>query len=186
MLLKLELGYHPWFTHCITLRSGSSLSKEEHYMSLFQPKDPEEIEAFTRLCPLLPEPIPLDKIIENVRTNLESFPHAMLGEVGLDRSFRIPVDYYTTPREITPFSVPIDHQLKILEAQFDLAVELSRNISLHSVKSPQHTFELLNRMAVKYGERWKKISVDLHSCGLSSQMLRDLQVKRATIYVVSF
>lgn len=166
------------------LHSASGLSKEEHYKSLFQPKDPEEIEAFDRLCPLLPEPVPLDNIIEDVRTNLESFPHAMLGEVGLDRSFRIPVDYDASPRELTPFSVPIDHQLKVLEAQFDLAVELSRNISLHSVKSSQHTFELLNKMAVKYGDRWKKISVDLHSCGLSSQMLRDLQVKRAAIYVV--
>lgn len=40
----------------------------------------------------------------------------MLGEVGLDRVFRIPLDYYASPRHRTDFTVPIAHQLAVLHS----------------------------------------------------------------------
>ena len=55
----------------------------------------------------------------------------MLGEVGLDRSARIPIDYHAAQRKLSPFTIPFDHQLAILEAQMSIAVEMRRNISLH-------------------------------------------------------
>ena len=101
----------------------------------------------------------------------------MVGEVGLDRAFRVPVDYHATPRVLTSFSIPIEHQLTVLEAQLELAVELERNVSVHSVKAQQATIDLLGRMKKKHGaERWNRISVDMHSCGLSPQTWRDLEV----------
>ena len=100
----------------------------------------------------------------------------MLGEVGLDRSFRVALDYAASPRELTPFTIPFEHQLVILEAQLDLAVELGRNVSLHSVKSHLETQELFARMVKMYGDKWNKISVDMHSCGLSPQMWHDIEV----------
>ena len=135
-----------------------------------------EIE-FRTLLPSLPEPRPFSEVLAEVRENLTAFPNAMVGEVGLDRAFRVPVDYHATPRVLTLFSIPIEHQLTVLEAQLELAVELGRNVSVHSVKAQQATIDLLERMKKKHGaERWNRISVDMHSCGLSPQTWRDLEV----------
>ncbi len=100
----------------------------------------------------------------------------MIGEVGLDRAFRVPYDYFASPRQLTPFTVPLSHQLAILEAQIDLAVDLRRNISMHSVKAQMNTKDLLDKMKKKHGANWNSIGVDLHSCGLSAQMWRDIEV----------
>ena len=101
----------------------------------------------------------------------------MVGEVGLDRAFRVPLDYHATPRVLTSFSIPLEHQLTVLEAQLELAVELGRNVSIHSVKAQQATIDLLMKMKKKHGaEKWNRISVDMHSCGLSPQTWRDLEV----------
>ncbi|KAG5351703.1 Cut9-interacting protein scn1 [Termitomyces sp. J132] len=168
-------GYHPWFSHRISI---SPTSKDDHYRSLFlnSPLPPERnIMAFQQLLPLLPDPVTLTDILSELRRNLEAFPEAMLGEVGLDRVFRVPYDYYAERRHLTPFVVPLDHQLIILEAQIDLAVELSRNISLHSVKSQLGTVDLLDKMKAKHGDKWLRINLDLHSCGVSPQTWRDIE-----------
>jgi Tat protein secretion system quality control protein TatD with DNase activity len=170
------LGYHPWFTHQISTRT---LSKEDHYKSLFLPSafpPPAHVSAFQSLLPHLPDPTPLSDILSDLRHNLSSYPRAMLGEVGLDRSFRVALDYTVSPRELTPFTIPFDHQLAILEAQLGVAVELGRNVSMHSVKSQLGTTELLARMNKTYGEKWNGINVDMHSCGLSAQMWRGIEV----------
>lgn len=178
-------GYHPWFSHLVCLRGD--VSKEDHYRDLFctsSAEDLEDLEAFNTLLTSLPLPIPLDNLLVDLRRNLEEFPHAMLGEVGLDRAFRIPYDYNASPRKLSPFTVPIQHQITILQAQMDLAVELGRNISLHSVKAHQPTMELLANMETKHGvDRWNKISLDLHSCGFKPEMLKDIQVSNPIQYM---
>lgn len=114
----------------------------------------------------------------------------MLGEVGLDRSFRIPFAAYdpslpepleaegsdTTRPRLTPFHVPVEHQLAILEAQIGLAVELGLNVSLHSVKSQAQTLQLFARLHDKHGERFDAISVDMHSCGVSVETWLSIEV----------
>ena len=100
----------------------------------------------------------------------------MLGEVGLDRVFRVPFDYFASPRRLTAFTIPLAHQVAIMEAQMEIAVELGRNVSVHSVKSQQATLELLGRMKAKFGEKWNRISVDMHSCGFNPQTWRDIEV----------
>jgi Tat protein secretion system quality control protein TatD with DNase activity len=169
-------GYHPWFTHQIAI--NPFLSKEEHYRDLLLSPNstPEDLEAFSRLLPTLPDPTPLEDILSEVHFNLLSFSNAMLGEVGIDRVARIPYNYDSSPRDLTPFHIPFDHQVHILEAQLALAVELGRNVSMHSVKSQQATFDLLYRMSQKYGDSWLAISIDMHSCGFSAQMWRSIEV----------
>ncbi|KAL4070703.1 hypothetical protein J3A83DRAFT_4372885 [Scleroderma citrinum] len=164
-------GYHPWFSHLISLKPSSS--KEEHYRELFRPGNLEDI--FRRMLPNLPEPIPLEDILHDLHRNLEEFPTAMLGEVGLDRAARIPINHSASPVELTSFTIPLEHQLTVLEAQVDLAVELGRNISLHSVKSPQATLELLEKMQKKYESCWLRINVDLHSCGVSPETWKTIE-----------
>lgn len=181
-------GYHPWFSHWISTESSVSLhsdnvqnfsEKERHYRNLLLPQSPAPaLEAeFTNLLPYLPDPIPLVVIINTLSNNLLAFPDAMLGEVGLDRSFRIPLDYFASPRILTSFQIPLGHQLEVLEAQMAVALEMRKNISLHSVKSQLATLEVFERMRKKWGEdNWRKISIDLHSCGFSKQGWIDLEV----------
>ena len=106
------------------------------------------------------------------------FPNALLGEVGLDRAFRHSLTPYPSPppRVLTPFVTPLKHQLKILEAQLALAVELRRNVSVHSVQAQQLTVELLERMAKQYGQKWLDISICLHSCALSPESWVEVEV----------
>jgi Tat protein secretion system quality control protein TatD with DNase activity len=107
----------------------------------------------------------------------------MLGEVGIDRAARIPFaradmsEGDNGHRALSPFSTPFAHQLTILEAQLALAVELRRNVSLHSVKSSAQTCALFDNMATKHGAAWFAISVDVHSCTLSSEIWRDIEVR---------
>lgn len=146
------------------------------------PQNPtsEDLESFSKLLLKLPDPIPLEEVISEVRNNLLSFPNGMLGEVGLDRAARIPYEYRASPRELTPFHVPLDHQISVLEAQLALAIELKRNVSIHSVKCQQATLDLLDRMSEKHGDSWLAISVDMHSCGLSPQMWKDIEARIGT------
>lgn len=174
-----KTGYHPWFSHLISL--DDSPNKEEHYRKLFlhdaPPLKQEEFNRiFNRLLPILPDPYPLAEILGDVRSNLIRFPNAMVGEVGLDRVFRIPFDYFSDQRELTPFTIPLDHQIAILEAQFELAIELKRNVSIHSVKAQQATIELFKRLAEQHEDHWYRISVDMHSCGFSPETWRDTEV----------
>ncbi|KAL0951632.1 hypothetical protein HGRIS_008312 [Hohenbuehelia grisea] len=173
-------GHHPWFSHHISVDGRTA--KEAHYRQLFSPKAEQE-EIFERLLALLPEPTPLEQILSTLRNDLQTFPNAMLGEVGIDRTFRVAMDYFANPRQLTPFTIPLEHQLTVLEAQIDLAVELGRNISLHSVKTQQVTMELINRMAKKHGERWTNISLDMHSCGLSPQTWLQLEKAHPNVFL---
>ncbi|KAJ7293052.1 TatD DNase family Scn1 [Mycena rebaudengoi] len=173
-------GYHPWFTHTISVKPISS--KYEHYKQLFgdseaAPQSSENNAIFEELVSFLPEPIPIDQVILDLRHNFELFSTttAVLGEVGLDKAFRVAFDSSASPRRLSPFTIPLDHQLAILEAQLDLAVELGRNVSFHSVKAPLATLELFQRMNLKHGSQWENIRIDMHSCSMSPEAFLDLQ-----------
>lgn len=104
--------------------------------------------------------------------------------MGLDRASRVPKLYPSSPLVLTPFTIPLSHQLAILEVQLDLAVELGRGVSMHSVKAQMATKDLIERMRKKWGpQKWENISVDLHSCGLSPQMWRDIEKKHPNLYL---
>jgi Tat protein secretion system quality control protein TatD with DNase activity len=185
-------GYHPWWAHRISLSAPSGMTPDHvaHYRALFLPDSSSlppsaELEAaFARLLPTLPQPISLVDVLADVRVHLDEFPSAMLGEVGIDRAARIPFtdgdtssDGGNHARALSPFSTPFAHQLAVLEAQLALAVEMRRNVSLHSVKAPAQTLALFDRMAATHGAAWFAISVDVHSCTLSPEVRRDIEVR---------
>lgn len=127
----------------------------------------DEVES---LLPHLPKPRSLHDVTSEVRTNLQSLPDAMLGEVGLDRAFRVPgsrsaiKDEMPSERELlqsepshdcnehtlalrgkqlTSLGIPIAHQQQVLLAQIGVATELGRNVSMHSVRAPDATVNLI-------------------------------------------
>jgi Tat protein secretion system quality control protein TatD with DNase activity len=187
-------GYHPWWAHRISLSApaGSTPDSAAHYRELFLPESSpppsDKLEAaFARLLPVLPPPIPLADVLEDVRAHLTEFPTAMLGEVGIDRVARVP---FVGPgasddadgangnsRGLSPFVTPLAHQFAVLEAQLALAVELRRNVSMHSVKAPSQTRALFDRMAAAHGAGWFAISVDVHSCKFSPEAWREIGVR---------
>jgi Tat protein secretion system quality control protein TatD with DNase activity len=190
-------GHHPWWAHRISLSApaGTVPDSAAHYRALFLPESSPppstKLEAaFVRLLPTLPPPIPLADVLADVRAHLAEFPSAMLGEVGIDRVARVPFASPGAPdtaddeangngngRGLSPFLTPLSHQFAVLEAQLALAVELRRNVSMHSVKAPSQTRALFDRMAEAHGAAWFAISVDVHSCKFSPEAWREIGVR---------
>lgn len=163
-------GWHPWFSHQMfdedTYGDRDTLDKEakiSHYQSVLSPKHNVLSEEERRLFASLPDPRPFSQFLKQTKSYLESYPLALVGEIGLDRSFRIPVawlpenennrDGSLTPggregRKLSPYRVSIQHQKKLFKAQLNLAGEMQRAVSIHGVQAHGLVFETLH-------ETWK-------------------------------
>ncbi|EMC96474.1 hypothetical protein BAUCODRAFT_476841 [Baudoinia panamericana UAMH 10762] len=132
--------------------------KVSHYQSVLTPK-PDERD----FCLALPDPRPFGHFLGQTEDYLLRFPLALIGEVGLDRSFRIPEAWLPgqaddrndalTPggregRQLSPYKVSMDHQRKVLTAQLRLAGRLERAVSVHGVAAHGIVYETV-------AETWK-------------------------------
>ncbi|KAL4985559.1 hypothetical protein BDW68DRAFT_164862 [Aspergillus falconensis] len=145
-------GWHPWFSHQVMddttttndQKGADEDIKKSHYIQVLKPP-PDE--AFISS---LPPPKPLSQFLSETRSRLEAFPTALVGEIGLDRAFRLPQPWTQeehdarnsgmTPgsregRRLSPHQVRPEHQKAVLEAQLRLAGELQRPVSVHSVQA---------------------------------------------------
>ncbi|KAF8543269.1 hypothetical protein BDD12DRAFT_821524 [Trichophaea hybrida] len=136
-----SFGYHPWFSHLIydddTYTDNSEL-KQKHYSAVLVP--PPDNEFISQL----PAPTPLSTILQEMHDHLEEFPYALIGEIGLDRGFRLPfpdTNEEGQGRRLSPHRVSIDHQKHIFTAQLRLAGSLNRAVSVHGVQCHGVLFE---------------------------------------------
>lgn len=176
-------GWHPWFSHQIyddTLYSPTqTVDKDEHYRRVITPSPGDDRDFIVSL----PDPRPLSGFLDQTRSYLERYPSAMVGEIGLDRSFRIPglemvdKEYENNPaltpggregRRLTPYRVDMDHQRRILKAQLQLAGEMQRAVSIHGVAAHGLVFETLQetwrsheKSVPSKRERKRKASLDV-------------------------
>lgn len=141
---RSDAGFHPWYSHTLSLEDPAP-DKRAHYTALFGEGDAETCALYDAL----PAPRPLRDALAEVEAHLEEFPDALLGEVGLDRSFRLPDPRAAAPRKLTRLQTPIAHQRTVLRAQVDLACKLRRSVSMHSVRAAGHTTEFLAEMAAE-------------------------------------
>ncbi|KAJ5206842.1 TatD family [Penicillium cf. griseofulvum] len=156
-------GWHPWFSHQILDDTAQSTAqnptehKSAHYTAVLAPSPADD----KQFIDLLPVPKPLSELISETRTRLEQFPNALVGEVGLDRSFRLPTPWTATEidnrdDQLTPgsregrclsnYRVKPEHQRTVLKAQLQLAGEMNRAVSLHSVQAHGGVFEVLKEL----------------------------------------
>ncbi|KAL1624107.1 Cut9-interacting protein scn1 [Diplodia seriata] len=151
-------GWHPWFSHQMfseDMSPGKKTLDDDakilHYKKVLSPP-PEDHDFILSL----PDPRPFSDFLEETRRFLRRYPLALVGEIGLDKSFRIPAawlpeahenrDGSLTPggregRGLTPHVVAMDHQKKILTAQLNLAGEMGRAVSVHGVQAHGVLFE---------------------------------------------
>ncbi|KAH8886289.1 Metallo-dependent hydrolase [Thozetella sp. PMI_491] len=156
-------GRHPWFSHELyddnnpeptyVKSNDIELAKQNHYKAVLTPS-PEDPAFLADL----PTPIPLSSFIAETRLRLQADPLAIVGEIGLDKIFRLPMqwepeakavrDPARTPggRERRPLSlhkIQMSHQKAILLAHLKLAGELGRAVNLHGVQVNGVLYDLL-------------------------------------------
>ncbi|KAL4922720.1 hypothetical protein BDW62DRAFT_171632 [Aspergillus aurantiobrunneus] len=150
-----SFGWHPWFSHQIiddlVAKSedkeqppSAAETKKSHYGKVLKPSPEDEFISS------LPDPKPLSQLLSETRSRLLAFPNGLVGEIGLDRAFRLPQawtqeevearDGRMTPgsregRRLSPYQVRPEHQKALLEAQLRLAGDLQRPVSVHSVQA---------------------------------------------------
>ena len=177
-------GWHPWFAHVMYLDSPLSSSQDEsscsqdepsssapltgpsqiaHYASVLHPPTPAPSPSDRALFLSLPPPTSFAAFLAHTRKALEDHPYALVGEIGLDRSFRIPEPWSSDAleqrtseltlggregRKLTRYRCAPAHQKAVFQAQLRLAGEMGRAVSVHGVQAHGMVFESLR-------EGWK-------------------------------
>lgn len=161
-------GWHPWFSHQMYISDDSGEqsnltgeAKVKHYQKVLQPSRPDPSEEDLRIFNALPDPTSFSVFLAQTRKHLKDHPYALVGEVGLDRSFRIPEAWVPdlwatrnstlTPggregRRLTPFRCQPAHQKEILKGQLKLAAEMDRAVSVHGVQAHGLVYEALHEL----------------------------------------
>lgn len=139
-------GIHPWYAHLFSCEE--SATKFDHYNRVLSNLTDELLHS-------LPEPISVALHLEKIRglahqCEQEGRPYG-IGEIGLDKVFRVPCNgYYGNPFcraddvSLTSAKTHMDHQVLILKRNLHLAEEFKKPVSLHCVKAHGPFFDVLS------------------------------------------
>lgn len=179
-------GLHPWWSHCMSF-AETVPPKRQHYEAVFPGRFLEGGDDEV-LLNSFPEPVLVkDYLRDSLRPRLLQFPRAMLGEVGLDKAFRIPHPARLAQsdradasekrsKRFTDIRTPVQHQLRLLRAQLEVAFELDRNISIHCVHAQGPIIQMLADLP-QSSKHWNRSTSKLcmHSYGGSVDSIKLLR-----------
>ncbi|KAI1465885.1 Cut9-interacting protein scn1 [Daldinia caldariorum] len=158
-------GWHPWFSYqfyddlsASPTYDGTPSGKISHYDKVLAPSPSSKDVSFSEG---LPEPRPLSEFVRETKSRLERYPLALVGEIGLDKAFRLPQSWTSaheaqrdaglTPggregRRLSPYRVQVAHQVAILQAQLRLAGEMGRAVSVHGVQAHGVVYDTIAKL----------------------------------------
>ncbi|KAF1968532.1 Metallo-dependent hydrolase [Bimuria novae-zelandiae CBS 107.79] len=171
-------GWHPWFAHVMYLDSsdseheregeaggtGKTLTGEDkvaHYQKALAPSRQAPSEDDRKIYLSLPDPMSFSAFLTQMKLHLEKYPLALVGEIGLDRAFRIPeawdpdAESSRQPeltrggregRRLTPFRCAPAHQKEVFKRQLQLAAEMCRAVSVHGVQAHGLLFDAIKEL----------------------------------------
>ncbi|KAK9369902.1 hypothetical protein V1509DRAFT_575612 [Lipomyces kononenkoae] len=164
-----SFGYHPWFTHLLYTTTLPPESKYSHYRAVLVPEPPEQF------LELLPEPVSLSSFIEILTENIERHKYALVGEIGIDRSFRLPnsgelISFEESDtgddagdssegvaghspsdaKRLSPYKVTLEHQIAVLLAQLCVAAKYQRPVSVHGVQAHGILYAIFSELWMGY------------------------------------
>ncbi|SCU89078.1 LAME_0E02146g1_1 [Lachancea meyersii CBS 8951] len=169
---KVGFGVHPWYSHLYYIADqGHPPSKDAHYRSVLQCSDTSELEQI--IC-RLPEPVSLS---DYIHTEFEIASCDCIGEIGLDKLFRLPENGFYQGDDHAPLSrvkVSVEHQAQIFIQMCRLATIHSLPVSIHSVKCPSLVFDLCQEHLLPHSN----VNVCLHSFTGSLETLTGVWLKK--------
>jgi TatD DNase family protein len=141
-------GIHPWFISELEPTHWELRPMEDDDASrITEEKDPQQQRPQWWL---------------DLRQQLIDHPHAMVGELGLDRFHYTTLikDDGTTGQAL---SAPIDTQLQVLEYQLELAIQYQRPVSIHCVHAFGMLLDSLRKLRQRNGRLPPKIYFHAYS-----------------------
>ncbi|KAI8579525.1 hypothetical protein K450DRAFT_280698 [Umbelopsis ramanniana AG] len=182
-----SFGVHPWYAHLVRgAARNQTEAAEQHYNRVLTSKDDSEKADLIQHLPT-----PSSDWLRTLRANLEKYPHALVGEVGFDRSARLlpaGAEHWHGVRPTEVRCTP-EHQLEVVSSQIELARDLNRSVSLHCVQAHGMVLDLLLRKANEWRKKDMKtpFRICLHSYGGSPGILPSLfDIKRPVKVYMSF
>ncbi|KAG0252537.1 hypothetical protein BG011_006921 [Mortierella polycephala] len=173
-IVPIEVSTHTQHQHDRNLNFA-------HYQKVLNVPNSAPKTYLAELSKRLPLPRSLEPALKELRRKLEEHPHALLGEIGLDRIARIPEPSIppagdsSTPilldanaggndtgtkdeqqKKNTMALTSIQHQLDIVREQLKLAASLDRAVSFHCVQAYGHWHDFL----ILEGKRLRQMEAD--------------------------
>ncbi|RHZ47530.1 hypothetical protein Glove_578g33 [Diversispora epigaea] len=200
-------GYHPWFAHSVELleEKNNSLNPRDHYLSiLFEPNstnkpttttntiinqnnnssssnqgnenENENENDLSTFITFLSPPIPFNTWYSKLESLLKLHPQALIGEIGIDKISKLK---HPKTKVMTKIQTSMEHQMKLMELQLDLAAKYNRAVSLHCVQSTGQIVQLLDRKVLnnyknKNNQNFLPPRICLHSFGGSVDTIKAL------------
>lgn len=155
------VGVHPWYSHLFCF--GLCESSKHHYEAVLSGVDED-------LLNNLPDPISLIEYLDKVDKYLEDNPKASVGEIGLDKVFKLPWGGYygdyglkkepivRDGKRLSNYRVQLNHQIKVMELFLQLSITHRRSVSLHCVKAHGSLYDIVTKRYKNTG-----IPILLHS-----------------------
>ncbi len=146
-----SFGWHPWFSHLLYDDSPATghqqpdgddaTVRRKHLAAVLTPAPADSANSAAGadedvIGLLAPELRPLSGFLAETRARLRRHQGALVGEIGIDRAFRLPwPEAGQTKGGLSPYRVRPEHQARVLLAQLALAADEGRAVSVHGVQA---------------------------------------------------